>query len=824
MPKGFAGQEVRFRGEGALTVVTKWNSILFMTRYRTSTLLGLLVAPLAAAATNGALTGRVVDGSGAPVAGAVVGVTQKLSGYVQQVRTDRDGRFTLRNVPLNEYHLEVQAAGYRELHRELELRTALPMDLLLKLEEAAAVVVVEERLDLVEDHPSVHLDIDKSAIKLSPAPVRSRAMESILLATPGFVADENGRFHMKGSHGQMMYVVDGIPMTDQMQLTFSNSLDPSQVEGLEVVTGGISAEHGGKPGAVVSVTSRSGLGTPEGFEGEVSGGLSRFGTAELGLSLRGGGDRFGWFLTGAASRSDRFADPVNFENLHNHGETGRLFGRFDWVLGDSDTVRLTTSGGRTRREVPNLLSQQAQGMDQRATTTDANLSLAWTHLFTASRSLELAAYLRQSTSRLDPSADLAPGFGPGLTRDFPFWAKQDRRLDNEGFQASLTQRFGAEDTVKVGLQHVAFPIHERFAFGITNDADPEFSDPASPFHPFTPSGGGNLFRFDERIRPSLASAFAQVDLHRGKLFVSAGLRLDRYTARGEVSSELQPRLGFSYRLATGTVLRASYDRLLITPENENLALSTSQQAWDLGPQAGTPAPSLKPELQDSLSYGVEQQLGKGGRVSFEYWEKRSRNSADNEQFLNTGVLFPVAAARGLFRGWNLRLDLVPMQGFSAYLSLGKTRALFEAPLTGGLQLEAPDALPGERFLIDHDQKLAGQAGVRFEQGGVYAQVMVRYDSGLVGNDPALAAGNPDLAFGGRYVHLDGEGTWRIKPRTLWNLSTGRTFPLAGRRSLQLGLDLLNATDEKGLYNFMSVFGGTHVIPPRTLAGRVAFRF
>lgn len=797
-----------------------------MRRASLAPLAGLLLvhAPLSALATNGVLGGRVLDARGVPVPGAIVLLTQKLSGYRQSVRTDAEGRFLLRNVPFNEYHLDVQAPGYRELHREVELRTSLPQDLLLRVEEAAMEVVVQEKLELVEDHPSVHLDIDKSTIRISPAPVRSRAMESILLATPGFVADENGRFHMKGSHGQMMYVVDGIPMTDQMQLTFSNSLDPSQVESLEVITGGIGAEHGGKPGAVVTVTSKSGLGTPDGFEGELTAGLARFATAEFGASLRGGSDHFGWFLTGAASRSDRFADPVNFENLHNQGGTGRLFSRFDWVIGDSDTLRLTASGGRTHREVPNLLSQQAQGMDQRALTTDANLSFAWTHLFSALRSLEVAAYLRQATSRLDPSEDLAPGFGPGVTRDFPFWARQDRRLDNQGAHLTFTQRFGTEDTFKTGLQYVAFPIRERFSFAITDDADPEFSDPASPFHPFTPSGGGNLFTFDDRIKPTLSSAFAQVDLHRGKLFVSAGLRLDRYAVRGTSTSELQPRVGFSYRLTGSTVLRASYDRLLITPENENLALSTSQQAWDLGPGAGSPAPALEPERQDSLSYGLEQQLGTAGRVSFEYWEKRSRNAADNEQFLNTGVLFPVAAARGLFRGWNLRVDVVPVAGFSAYLSLGKTRALFEAPLTGGLQLEVPEALPGARFLIDHDQKLAGQVGFRYERGGFYAQIMGRYDSGLVAGDPAGAAGNPDLAFGIRHVRLDGEGTWRIQARTLWNLSAGRAFPLGGRKALQVGVDLLNATDRKGLYNFLSVFGGTHVIPPRTVAGRVGFSF
>jgi hypothetical protein len=38
------------------------------------------------------------------------------------------------------------------------------------------------------------------------------------------------------------------------------------------------------------------------------------------------------------------------------------------------------------------------------------------------------------------------------------------------------------------------------------------------------------------------------------------------------------------------------------------------------------------------------------------------------------------------------------------------------------------------------------------------------------------------------------------------------------------LDVFNAFDERGLYNFQSVFGGTHVIPPRTIAGRVRYIF
>jgi hypothetical protein len=38
------------------------------------------------------------------------------------------------------------------------------------------------------------------------------------------------------------------------------------------------------------------------------------------------------------------------------------------------------------------------------------------------------------------------------------------------------------------------------------------------------------------------------------------------------------------------------------------------------------------------------------------------------------------------------------------------------------------------------------------------------------------------------------------------------------------VDLLNAFDKEGVYNILSVFGGTHVIPPRTLAARLRYQF
>jgi hypothetical protein len=787
---------------------------------------GPAVLSAAASSGSGLVTGIIQDEHGKAVAHALVTLESRVSGHKQSATSDAKGHYSLFNVPFNDYHLEARAPGVATAHRDVAVHSSLPTQMNLVLATSGAVVVVEEAADLIEEHPSSHIDIDHTTIEQIPAVVQSRGMESILLTTPGFIQDENGRFHFRGSHGQAMYVIDGIPVTDQMQATFSNSLDPGQVESMEVITGGVSAEYGGKPGAVVNLTSKSGLGTPGGFQGDASLGVARFSTYEASVGVRGCSDRFGYFATLAGSASDRFLDPVNFENYHNHGGTGRLYTRFDWLLTDKDTLRLSLGGGATRRDVVNLASQEARGQDQRARTADTNINLGWTHLLGAQSSFETALYYRHATATLDPTEHLAPGFTAD-PKDFPYWAWQDRYLDNQGATVTYQSRQG-DDSFKAGLQYVRYPLRERFAFAIPDNS--QVTGPTDPLYPYTPAGGGAIFRFDESLAPSLASAFLQRDLKAGDWNLGLGLRLDSYRGRGFTKTELQPRLGVTYTIpGPGTLLRVTYDRLLITPENENLALSTSQKAWDLVAPGGGPVPLLHPEIQDSFLVGVEQQAGNILKATLDYWWKDSTNSADNDQFLNTGVLFPVAAAKGRFHGLDLRLDLLDVKGWSAYLSAGTVRTLFRTPTLGGLSsADAPDLPAGSPYLIDHDQKLTLQLGLHYQKGGFFGQLVGRYDSGLVAGDPATVAGNADYAFGIPYIRSTRDSLvgpmYRTLPRTVWNLSLGQDLKTGGTTSVNLGASLLNIFDEKGLYNFLSAFGGTHVIPPRTLAVHVKLKF
>jgi hypothetical protein len=64
---------------------------------------------------------------------------------------------------------------------------------------------------------------------------------------------------------------------------------------------------------------------------------------------------------------------------------------------------------------------------------------------------------------------------------------------------------------------------------------------------------------------------------------------------------------------------------------------------------------------------------------------------------------------------------------------------------------------------------------------------------------------------------------RIKPRTILDFSLGADLQRY-HIPLSVQADLLNAANKKGVYNILSTFGGTHVIPPRMLAVRVRYAY
>ncbi len=790
-----------------------------------------LSRPLSAAsAAGGQIRGHVTGPDGKPLPGVTIVLANDITGYRLQVTSGGDGSYLLYNVPPNPYHLTAALQGFAPFHTDVDVRGSIPVTREISLgitaTAAESVTAEKESVELETDTSTTHIDIDKSLIRRAPAPVASRAFESLVTSTPGFSQDENGRYHFQGSHSQQLLVVDGQPIGDMIGVTFSNSLDPAVAESIEIVTGGIPAEYGEKANGVINLTTRSGLGSGS-FKGDVGIGAARFSTYEGAAGVGGGTSRFGWFVNLDASKSDRFLDPVSFDNFHNEGNTERAFLRLDSVSeGGSDSFRLTGNVGRTVRDVTNLPSQEEAGQDQSVLSHDWNFNLGYQKVLSGSLVLEAQVYARDNRLTLYSSSN-----------DTPVTADQNRSLENQGINLALSKQAGAHE-LKVGIQAKRFPIKEQFSFGIT---DPSFNDPDSESYnpnlaPYDLTRGGTRFNFSGSRTGTYVAGYIQDNIRWNDLTINAGVRFDRNDVF-ETENELQPRIGLAYFLrSTSTVFRASYNRMLITPEYENILLSSSAEAARVAPpeiqesrELGGGFLTNPSERHDAFNVGIQQGIGSKLRLDLSYWYRSVKNPADQAQFFNTGIVFPVNFASGQFRGWNARLDLAPvLGGLRGYVSVGHVESKYCNPAIGGLFVdpEAFESLAGGCFIIDHDQDIQQQAGFfwDFGQSGFWAGVTQRYDSGLVtdAGAPEDVLSSPDTAYADPFLRYD-EDPQRVKSRTIWNFSLGARLQKYGV-PLELQVDLLNAFDKQGLYNFQSPFGGTHVIPPRTLAGRVKFVF
>jgi hypothetical protein len=209
-------------------------------------------------------------------------------------------------------------------------------------------------------------------------------------------------------------------------------------------------------------------------------------------------------------------------------------------------------------------------------------------------------------------------------------------------------------------------------------------------------------------------------------------------------------------------------------------------------------------------------------------------------------------------------------------------ARFFNPQVGGLGSGLPST---GVFRIDHDQKFAQTTHVQYQpfSRGPWVGFNWRYDSGLVsgalpcascaGNGPlgdnttlvdvsgltpdqqfqaGLFCGSivatpitplssslgpnlcPATQYGSTLLKIPAPGTEdddhnppRVAPRNLFDLSLGDDDLLhfhAERYKVSLRFTVINLTNKKALYNFLSTFSGTHYITPRSESVELGFHF
>src|SRR5437868_12526851 len=271
-----------------------------------------LLSPLAAAqslGSAGTVTGVVTDPNNAVLPNATVKIENPVTGYNRTMNTDQDGSFRFNDVPPQNYQLTVTATGFAPEQQAVAVRTSVPINLKVTLavgEINSEQVTVTETLNVLENVPTTHTDVDQSLI--NKLPIRSPGSglsDVVTLAAPGVVADSNGFFHPQGDHAEVSYSVDNQPVSDQQSKAFSTQLPPTAIQSLEIITGATPAEFGDKTSLVVNAITKSGLNQKK-PTGDFNTTYGTFGTIGTDASLAYGNEKHGNFITFNFERSGRF--------------------------------------------------------------------------------------------------------------------------------------------------------------------------------------------------------------------------------------------------------------------------------------------------------------------------------------------------------------------------------------------------------------------------------------------------------------------------------------------------------------------------------------
>ena len=820
-----------------------------------------------------------------------------VSGFARTVITDSQGKFLFANVPFNNYRLTVTARGFAPSAEDIDVRSVVPSELRISLEivTSAETVTVEAAADdLLEKTATFHTDVDRDLFDKLPLESTSSAVSSLItLATPGVAADSNGLFHGLGDHAENSFSVDGQPITDQQSKVFSNQIPMDSIASLEVISGAPPAEYGEKTSVVINVTTRSGQGmtTPA---GEMTTSYGSFGTATAGFNLGYGGAKWGNFVSVSGLNSGRFLDPPEFRVVHARGNEENAFDRVDLGWGTKDTVHLNLGYTRSWFQNPNAYDNQLHPgetdpagaalppTDQRSQIETFNIAPSWTHVLNNYAVLSVGGFVRRDDYNYYPSNDLFADLSPIQQET----VRQNRTLMNAGLRSDISYVRGKHN-IKAGATYQQTFLDENDRLGIVDSGLlPSLTDaqgnpcfvngvaldtPCTTLLPYDLTRGGGLFDFSGHTDVKQLALFVQDQITTGHWTFNVGLRGDFYNGLA-THKEAEPRLGAAYNIkASNTVLRVSYARVLETPFNENLIVSSTGCSSDvlftlLGCQPGVSG-NLSPGFRNEFHAGIQQALGRHVVFSGEYVWKYTHNGYDFSVLGNTPIFFPVEWHNSKIPGFAGRVSVPNYHGFSALVVFSSVAARFFAPQIGGAG--ASPAAAGGVFRIDHDEKFNQTTHVQYQpwQRGPWLGFNWRYDSGMVAGavpfavdsrtpvdltgltaDQQMQAGlfcgsqKPTLTqplttcapslYGSTLVRIPAPGTEnddhnppRIAPRSLFDVSVGDDNLFRGdKHRWSAQLTAINLTNKTALYNFLSTFSGTHYVTPRALTAEIGFHF
>jgi Carboxypeptidase regulatory-like domain len=524
--------------------------------------LAALVLAAPAAAQNGSISGRVLDASGAPIAGAVIEANRDASSVRRGTTTDAQGAYRIAGLPAGRYQVRVRRAGFQSTGGGILLAPGetLVQDYVMQTRPLimdTITAIAGSQTVISRENTEFSTTINETALELLPT---AHDPAEIVTYTPGA---RPGQVWGGATAQANSYQIDGLATNHPG--VGGDLLKPSMswIESVEIRGLGAAAEYGNFQGGLINITTKSGTND---FEAVLHGSTetamltgSNLQQYDLGAELRSRYDleaelrgpivknRLFYYLAGQTIRRDE--QVVN----HQRGATSfyhpdliewdeqKAFGKLLWQPTNRD--QLFASGG--------YIGAVAQRHGATGYETDAALrmeapstfyNLEYTHLFAPGSELELAVGGFDRDETREPADVGVPGivvFG-----DEPRPTYQNPAFRHRLAPQSLTvtaalgveaQVLGMTHALKVGGEYVGGSwTDQRLRNGgmtwrpaaLRNDRNFSGDDPATwtRFVDFVPSEWGGEVDLVADVRN--AALYLQDNIEVSSRFsISPGVRL-----------------------------------------------------------------------------------------------------------------------------------------------------------------------------------------------------------------------------------------------------------------------------------------------------------
>ncbi|HEV8523254.1 MAG TPA: TonB-dependent receptor, partial [Terriglobales bacterium] len=426
-------------------------------------LIVLVLAGLAVAqATSGGLEGRVLDPTGAVIAGARVKARNVASGAQIEVTTDAGGRYRMARLEPGRYEVSFVAQGFQIYSVAVQVRLGESANVSpeLKVGSQPQTLTVREFGVAVDTANTTQQSVITQE-EIAELPLQQRSFTDLMVLVPGIRPQGSfarnkaraGTFSVNGSDGRNSEVnLDGIDNRDYIFGGYLQALPLSTVQEYRVTTANGTPEDGRTNGAMVDVVSRAGatglhgnafflarhdkLAARNFFEARDNAPDAPSSRQHLGGAVGAGITAKLFFWAGAEILRDRDSNFVTDAALAElalvPGAVARRFlprpyddrsvsGRLDWLPNDHNHFFLRLAG--QHNDGHNELMGEPAAADEsngnRTTNRYLSAALAWTHTFSASALNDLRFGFADARSEIQ-AASTAPNLAfavesvPGL--------------------------------------------------------------------------------------------------------------------------------------------------------------------------------------------------------------------------------------------------------------------------------------------------------------------------------------------------------------------------------------------------------------------------